>query len=78
MKKILISNLIIFSFLCNALVCFASDDFDYGVNKTTDVSFNDVFTINDYANKTTISTTIDFVPLFNRSLIVPIKKIFLL
>mgnify|MGYP004662362647 CR=1 FL=1 len=73
MNKIFISTLIVFSFFGNTLACFAQDDdFDYGLNKTIDLRFNDKFTINDNTKKT--STTIDFVPLFNRSLIVPVKK----
>lgn len=76
MKKILILNLLMFSFFCNTCPCFASDNFDYGINKTTDVSFDDNFTINDdtaETNKKTF-TTIDFVPLFNRAVEVPAKK----
>ena len=76
MKKFFITGLLIFSVICNSIICFASGDFDYGINKTTDISFNDVITIydNTTGTETTTSTTIDFVPLFNKSLIVPIKQ----
>ena len=74
MKKFLIS-LLIFILPCNSNFCFASDDFDYGIEKT-EVNFSDNFTIND--NTTGIvetkSTVADFVPLFKRSVIVPIKE----
>ena len=76
MKKFFIIHLLIFSICCNSIICFASSEFDYGIDKTTDVNFNDVITINDNTtgiNKKT-STTIDFVPLFKRSVIVPIKE----
>ena len=75
MKKILII-LLTFTLTYNSNFCHASDDFDYGINKTTDINFNNVITVydNTTGTETTTSTTIDFVPLFNRSIVVPIKK----
>ena len=69
MKKSFITSILIFCITCHSITCFASDDFNYGINETTDISFNNKST--RYDNTT---TTIDFVPLFNRSIIVPIKK----
>ena len=76
MKKFLIILLTFALINYNFNFCYASDDFDYGINKTTDISFNNVITIydNTTGTETTTSATIDFVPLFNKSLIVPIKE----
>ncbi len=70
MKKFLIV-LLTFILACNPFSCYASDDFDYGIDKKTDISSNTTFTVGDNATE---STTIDFVPLFKRSVIVPIKE----
>ena len=43
MKKFVIISLLIFSITCNSIACFASDDFDYGVNKTINIFFNGIF-----------------------------------
>lgn len=69
MKKLFMTSFLIFCVTCNSITGFALDDFNYGINETTDISFNNKST--RYDNTT---TTIDFVPLFNRSIIVPIKK----
>ncbi len=79
MKKILII-LLMFILSTNFLTCYASseDDFDYGIGTTDDFSFNETATIitTDSESKTSerIFTTVDFVPVFNRTIIVPIKK----
>lgn len=70
MKKIFIT-LLAFIFSANIFTCHASSDFDYGVDKST--SFNDAATfVTD--EKETIHTTIDYVPLFNRTLSVPVGQ----
>ena len=72
MKKFLIILLTIV-LSCNFLVCFGSDDFDYGIDKSIDKSVSDVISIHDNTTgivKTT-SQTIDFVPVFNRTVAVP-------
>ncbi len=70
MKKIFIT-LLTFVFSANLFTCSASNVFDYGVDKTA--SFNDAATfVTD--EKETIHTTIDYVPLFNRTLSVPVGQ----
>lgn len=73
MKKVFIS-LLIFSLTCNPISCFATDDFDYGIDKTTDVSFSDTILIEDDSGQPGNLTTFDFVPLLKKSIIVPAKK----
>lgn len=78
MKKIFII-LLMFILSTNFLTCYASSegDFDYGVDPADKSGFNETATIithdNEKGTNKTISTTIDFVPLFNRTIIVPIK-----
>lgn len=76
MSKTFIASLLICCITCHSITCFASGDFDYGINKTTDVNFNKVITVYDNTTEieTTKSTTLDFVPLFKRSVVVPIKE----
>ncbi len=71
MKKVILTLLLISLF---SKSCLAIDDFDYGVNKTTDISFNETILIEDEGEQSAQRTTFDFVPLFNRSIIVPIKE----
>ena len=71
MKKTILTLLLI-SFVSKS--CFATNDFDYGINKTTDVNFNDTITIEDDSAQPGNFTTFDFVPLFNKSIVVPVKK----
>ena len=40
MKKSLIASLLLFSVTCSSNICFASDDFDYGISKEDNVNFN--------------------------------------
>lgn len=71
MKKVILTLLLI-SLFSNS--CLAVDDFDYGINKITDISFNETILIEDKEGQSARHTTFDFVPLFNRSIIVPIKE----
>lgn len=73
MKKTFITTLLIFSITCSSIVCIASDDFDYGINKTVDVNFNSTFRYEDEGTLLNV-TTYDFVPLLNKSIIVPARK----
>lgn len=75
MKKIFILLLAV-TFFHSSFFCYASDSFDYGLNEATDVNYIDNFTMTDNTTgiSNTISTTVDFVPLFNRSVIIPIRK----
>ncbi len=79
--KIVITLLLLISLIFNPLFCYAnSDDFDYGINKTIDADFNDTILIEDKSSSgqsSKLQTTLDFVSLFNRSIIIPAKKIFL-
>lgn len=74
MKKFFIISSLIFSIICNPVYCVASDDFDYGINKTSDANFNDTSLVEDDSGQAGKLTTYDFVPLFNRSVIVPVKE----
>ncbi len=71
MKKTILTLLLISLF---SKSCLAIDDFDYGIDKTTAVSFSDTILIEDERGQSAQHTTFDFVPLFNRSIIVPIKE----
>lgn len=70
MKKFVIISLLIFSITCNSIACFASDDFDYGVNKTIDI----FFTYEDDEGNLLNTTAFDFVPLLYKTITVPAKK----
>ena len=74
MKKSFITSLLIFSIACNSIVCFASDDFDYGINETVVESFNNTVRYEDSEGNLLNITTYDFVPLLNKSITVPAKK----
>lgn len=78
MKWKIIITLLLISLIFDPLCCYAnSDDFDYGVNKTIDADFNDTLLIEEEGSSgqtVELQTTLDFVPLFNRSVIVPAKK----
>lgn len=64
----------------NFLMCYASskDDFDYGVGMADNCGFNETATISITNSKARSSeilfTTIDYVPVFNRTILVPAKK----
>ena len=76
--KIVITLLLLISLIFNPFFCYAnSDDFDYGVSKTIDADFNDTILIEDKSSSeqpSKLQTTLDFVSLFNRSIIIPAKK----
>lgn len=74
MKKFFIASILIFSITCSSIICVASGDFDYGINKTSDTDFNNTVRYEDNNGNLLNTTTYDFVPLFNRSIIVPIKE----
>lgn len=75
MKLKIIAVLISINFVLTPLFCYAnSDDFDCGINKTTDMSFNDTILFEDDSGQPGNLTTFDFVPLFNRSIVVPARK----
>ncbi len=74
MKKSLIASLLLFSVTCSSNICFASDDFDYGISKEDNVNFNSNVRYEDSSGALLNVTTYDFVPLFNRSMIVPARK----
>lgn len=74
MKKFVIISLLIFSITCNSIACFASDDFDYGVNKTADAFSDFIVTYEDDDGNLLNTTTFDFVPLLNKTITVPAKK----
>ena len=75
MKRFLIF-LLAFVFSFNPFFCYASDDFDYGIDEATDVNFNETISVydNTTAIETTTVTTLDFVPLFDRSVTIPAGK----
>ena len=64
MKKFVIISLLIFSITCNSIACFASDDFDYGVNKTINI----FFTYEDDEGNLLNTTAFDFVPLLYKTI----------
>ena len=75
MKLKITAVLVLINYIFNPLFCYAnSDDFDYGINKTTDVNFNNTIIIEDDSGQPGNLTTYDYVPFLNNSIIVPVKK----
>lgn len=71
MKKIIVTLLLI-SFVSKS--CFATNNFDYGIDKTTDINFNNTIITEGNSEQPSNFITFDFVPLFNRTVVVPTKK----
>lgn len=79
MRKVIIVSLLIFnfSFNFNSKLSFASDDFDYGVNTEENVNHNYTIGVEtEIINNETIKNliTYDYVPLLNKTILVPVEK----